>query len=366
MTDGVAYLDHNATSPLRPEARAAVVLALDTVGNPSSVHGAGRAARRLVEESRTRVAALAGAMPAEVVFTGGGTEANAMALRGTPRRAVVSAVEHPSVLENAPGAAVIPVDEQGLVDLEALNDALGDGAPAVVSVMAANNETGVVMPIEAVSEVARRHGALVHVDAVQLAGKGDLTAIWAVADLLTLSAHKLGGPSGAGALLVRSGIGLSPLVAGGGQERGQRAGTENLCGIAGFGAAAAAAAWHAEAPRIAELRDQLEDGVRQASAGAIVVGAGAPRLPNTACIALPGTPAETQVMALDLAGIAVSAGSACSSGKVQRSHVLAAMGLDDAAASSAIRVSLGWNSSRKDVDLFLAAWADMCARRRAA
>ena len=367
MTPDHAYLDHNATSPLRPEARAAMEAALDIVGNPSSVHGPGRAARRLVEEARAQVAALAGAASADVIFTSGGTEANAMALRDVPRPVFVSAVEHPSVLENAPGAAVIPVDSSGVVDLDGLDAMLGGGRPAMISVMAANNETGVLMPIEAISEISRRHQALLHVDAVQLAGKGDLATFWSCADLLTLSAHKFGGPPGVGALLVREGVEVSVLIPGGGQERRKRSGTENLSGIVGFAAAATTAAdWQSEATRISSLRSRLEEGVQETDAGAILVGADAPRLPNTSCIALRGLPAEIQVMALDLAGVAVSAGSACSSGKVAQSHVLTAMGLDGGVASSAIRVSLGWNSTEKDVDLFLAAWTDMRARRRAA
>ena len=363
-----AYLDYNATAPLRAGARAAMVEVLDVVGNPSSVHGPGRAARKILETARTQVSALACADPADLVFTSGATEANALALRGASRRLIASAVEHPSVLENAAGATIVQVDENGVVDLANLEFVLdGDDRPALISVMAANNETGAIQPVAAVADLARRHGTWLHVDAVQLAGKGDLQDVWACADLLSLSAHKIGGPSGVGALLTKPGVELKSLVAGGGQERGRRSGTENLIGIAGFGAAAEAATRDlADMDRIADLRDRLESGVRSLDQAAQIYGAAARRLPNTSCIGLPGMPAETQVMNLDLAGVAVSAGAACSSGKVRASHVLSAMGLDQHAASSAIRVSLGWDSTEKDVDIFLNAWAAMSARRHAA
>ena len=366
-----AYLDYNATAPLRPAAREAMVEAISLVGNPSSVHGPGRTARRLIEEARAEVCSLVGAAPAELVFTSGGTEANAAALHGTGARLVVSAIEHPSVLENAPAAAIVPVDAEGLIDIPALEEILSAeakyDAQILLSLMAANNETGVIQPVAAAAECARRHGACLHVDAIQLAGKGDLTAVWECADLMSLSGHKVGGPAGVGALLVKPGIELTPLVRGGGQERGRRAGTENLSGIAGFGAAAREAlVGLGEAGRIERLRSSLEARIRAINPAVVVYGADAPRLPNTSCIGLAGVPAETQVMALDLAGVAVSAGSACSSGKVTPSHVLAAMGLDETAARSAIRVSLGWDSTEEDVNMFLDAWSDISARQRAA
>ncbi|WP_203073430.1 cysteine desulfurase family protein [Falsiroseomonas ponticola] len=346
------YLDANATEPLRPEARAAVIRALDLVGNPSSVHGAGRAARRVLETAREQVAARFGGSPAEVVFTSGGTEANALAIAalGRGRRVLAGATEHPAVLAAAPGATALPVLADGTLDLAALGAALAGGPPALVCLMAANNETGVLHPLGQAAALCRAHGAMLHVDGVQAAGRVALAI--GEADSLAISGHKLGGPKGAGALLLRPGIDLPALIAGGGQERGRRGGTEALPAIAGLGAAAAAAD-PAAAARLAALRDAIEAG-----AGAMVAGAGAPRLPNTTSLVLPGIPAETQVIALDLAGVQVSAGSACSSGKVRASHVLAAMGLGEA-AGSAIRVSLPWDAAADTAERFLAAWAAM-------
>lgn len=353
----MTYLDANATEPLRPEARAAVLAALDLLGNPSSVHGAGRAARRVLEEAREAIAARFGAAPADVVFTGGGTEANALAIHalGRGRRVLAGATEHDAVLRAAPGAVTIPVDGEGLVRLDALEALLADGSPALVCVMAANNETGAIQPVPAIVELCRRHNALLHVDAVQAAGRIPLTP---GADTVALSSHKLGGPKGAGALLLRPGLHLAPLIAGGGQERGRRGGTEPLPAIAGFAAAAAASA-EDEAARLAPLRDAAERAA--VAAGAVIVGGGAPRLPQTTCIALPGTRADTQVIALDLAGVAVSAGAACSSGKVSRSRVIEAMG-QPALAASAIRVSLPWNATAADVTAFAAAYMTMAER----
>jgi cysteine desulfurase len=346
------YLDANATEPLRPEARAAVIRALDLVGNPSSVHGAGRAARRVLETAREQVAARFGGSPVEVVFTSGGTEANALAIAalGRGRRVLAGATEHPAVLAAAPGATALPVLADGTLDLAALGAALAGGPPALVCLMAANNETGVLHPLGQAAALCRAHGAMLHVDGVQAAGRVALAI--GEADSLAISGHKLGGPKGAGALLLRPGIDLPALIAGGGQERGRRGGTEALPAIAGLGAAAAVAD-PAAAARLAALRDAIEAG-----AGAMVAGAGAPRLPNTTSLVLPGIPAETQVIALDLAGVQVSAGSACSSGKVRASHVLAAMGLGEA-AGSAIRVSLPWDAAADTAERFLAAWAAM-------
>ncbi|MCP5372486.1 MAG: cysteine desulfurase [Hyphomicrobiales bacterium] len=362
MTDPV-YLDHNATTPVRPEAAAALAAAMAATGNPSSVHGFGRAAREAVEAARDDVAALVGARAGDVVFTGGGTESNALALAGCGRRRVLaSAVEHPSVL--AAADELIPVDGDGVVDLAALDRLLdGRGADTVVSAMLANNETGVLQPVARVAEVARRHGALVHCDAVQAAGKVAVDMAALGADLLTLSAHKLGGPMGAGALVLAPGTDLAPLLRGGGQERGRRAGTENLPGIAAFATAARVARRELETfAGLARLRDRLERRLRAAAPAARVFGAAAPRLPNTTCVAMPGVPGATQVMALDLAGYAVSAGAACSSGKVAPSHVLAAMGADPADADGAIRVSLGWTTKESDVDGFAATWAALYGR----
>ena len=359
------YLDYNATAPLRPEAAAAMISALELCGNASSVHRFGRLARRAVEEAREALAAAAEAPAADIVFTGGGTEANSLALRGTGRTAIISAVEHDSVRAARDGVVSIRVDRDGLVDLTHLAELLAAvGAPALVSVMLANNETGVVQPMAEVVALARRFGALVHCDAVQALGKIPLSFAVLEVDMMTLSAHKLGGPQGVGVLIIRDGVDMAPLLRGGGQERGRRAGTENVAGIAGFGAAAKLMAQAIDAaPRVACLRDSIEDRVRALAPDAVLYGANAPRLPNTSCIGLPGVSNEVQVMALDLAGVAVSAGAACSSGKITPSHVLQAMGAGDDAAASAIRVSLGWNTSAGDCDRFIDAWSALANRR---
>lgn len=354
------YLDANATEPLRPEARAAALAAMDLVGNPSSVHAAGRAARAVLEAARRTVAARFGATPGGVVFTSGGTEADALAVAGPGqgRHLVIGATEHDAVRAAAPNAAVLPVDGEGVARLEALEPLLAAG-PALLCLMLANNETGTIQPIGEAARLCRQHGTWLHVDAVQAAGRMpvDLEALGA--DSLAVSGHKLGGPKGAGALLLAPGRDVAALVAGGGQERGRRGGTPALPAIAGLAAAANAAA----PGGIAVLRDQAE--AAAVSAGATVLGGGAPRLPNTACLALPGVPAEAQVIALDLAGVQVSAGAACSSGKVARSHVLDAMGAGTL-AGQAIRVSLPWNATEADVDAFAAAYAAMARLRRRA
>jgi len=347
----LAYLDANATEPLRPAARTAVLAALDLPGNPSSVHSAGRAARRMLEDAREAVAARFGLASPDVVFTSGGTEANALAVHalGAGRRVLAGATEHDSVRAAAPDARVVPVDGDGVVDLAALA-ALLDGPPALVCLMHANNETGTLHPIDRVAALCRAAGALLHVDAVQSAGR---MALGFRADSIALSSHKMGGPKGAGALLLAPGLAVAPLIPGGGQERGRRGGTPALPAIAGFAAAA-----QVPPPDLAALRDRAE--AAAVSAGAVVLGA-TWRLGNTTCLALAGVRAETQVIALDLAGVQVSAGAACSSGKVARSHVLAAMG-SGALAGEAIRVSLPWNASAADVDAFAAAYAAMAAR----
>lgn len=367
MTQRAIYLDHNATTPLRPEARAAMTEALSVVGNPSSVHRYGRAARRIVEDARERVAALVGAAPAAVVFTSGGTEANALALGGAGRsRVLASAVEHASVLEATPGIERIPVDEDGVIDLDALDGMLArDGRSALVSVMLANNETGVVQPIRAVADMAARHGAIVHCDAVQAGGKIPLDVEDLGVNLLSLSAHKLGGPAGTGALVV-AGEPVAPLLRGGGQERRRRAGTENIVGIAGFGAAAEAVgdadAIRAAMLRLAALRSRLEAAVAALTPSAWVAAQDAERLANTTCVVTPDVAAETLVMALDLAGVAASGGAACSSGKVAPSHVLAAMGLGEHLARQGVRVSTGWTTTERDVDDFIDIWSAVAGR----
>ena len=368
------YLDANATEPLRPEARAAVLAALDLGANPSAVHAAGRAARRMLETAREALAERFGARPQDVVFTAGGTEADALAIHGLGRgrRVLAGATEHPAVLAAASSAALaaaptgalaaapIPVRPDGTVDLAALAVLLAGGGPALVCLMAANNETGVRHPLAEVAALCRRHGALLHVDAVQAAGRLPLTLAATGADTLALSGHKLGGSAGAGALLQRPGLELPALIAGGGQERGRRGGTEALPAIAGL-AAAALAAEPAAAVRLVALRDRIEAGVRALAPDAVIAGDGAPRLPNTTCIVLPGVAAETQVIALDLMGVRVSAGAACSSGKVARSAVLEAMGFG-AAAGCGLRVSLPWDAPEDAPERFLDAWAAM--RRR--
>jgi cysteine desulfurase len=367
MTRAETYLDWNATTPLRPEAAAAMSAVFARCGNPSSVHRWGRAARQVVEHARSVVGAAVNAPPEGVVFVSGGTEANHLALLGPERdRILVSAVEHDSVLRAVPEAERIPVDRDGIVLLDALDHLLaGDSRRALVSVMHANNETGTVQPVAAIAAIARAHGALFHCDAVQAAGKIALDAEAVGADLLTLSAHKLGGPAGIGALVVTDEPELAPLLRGGGQEGGRRAGTENVAGIAGFAAAALAAAQEiAVYDRVRALRDALEAEILAIAPDAVVLSAGVPRLPNTAAIAMAGVAAETQVIALDLDGVMVSAGAACSSGKVGPSHVLEAMGVGPDLVRSTIRVSLGWNSSEADVARFLAAWTALYRRCR--
>lgn len=356
------YLDYNATAPLRPEAAAAIARALEATGNPSSVHRFGRTARRQIEDAREVVAALVGGRFDSVIFTSGGTEANNLALSGCGRgRLLVSAGEHDSVLMAAPSATPVPLTSSGTIDLAALEALLGDSAAdALVSVQLANNETGVIQPVAAVAERARSRGALVHCDAVQAAGRIDIDIAALGVDLLSLSAHKIGGPQGVGALVLGRDLALAPLLRGGGQERRRRAGTENVAGIVGFAAAADAA--RRDLPRqadVAALRERLEAEVRAVAPEVVAFGAAAPRLANTSCLAVAGLSAESQVMALDLAGVAVSAGAACSSGKVAPSRVLSAMGAGPDLAAAAIRVSLGWASGPADVDRFLAAWASL-------
>lgn len=364
------YLDWNATTPLRPEARAAMAAVWDLCGNPSSVHAEGRRARRLVEDARAIIARAVGGMPRNLVFTSGGTEANALALTpglrgatGQPiERLLVSAIEHVSVLAGGRFAAEtigkIRGTPSGVVDLEHLRDLLASGPAALVSIMAANNETGALQPLAEAAAMVHAAGGLLHVDGVQAFGKIPLRLKDIDADLVSLSAHKLGGPKGVGALVLAEGLmGLEPLLRGGGQELSRRAGTENVAGIAGFGAAAGAAmnAFEADAKRLENLRNRLESGLRE-TAGMIVFSESTPRLPNTTLFTVPGMRAETAVIGFDLAGIAVSSGSACSSGKVQPSHVLEAMGFGPKLAQGAVRLSLGWSTSQSEIDRCLEAW----------
>ena len=374
------YLDYNATAPIRPAAKAAMLAALDVCGNASSIHGAGRRARALIEDARANVAALAGADPRSVIFTSSGTEANAAVLKGATgvARILISAIEHDSVRANARAVAEsmpcielleIPVTADGVVDVSALRALLKGGkGRALVCVMAANNETGVVQPVEAIAGLAKEFGALLHVDAVQAAGR---MALGFDADYLTLSAHKLGGPQGAGALIVKDDAPFAPLIAGGGQELNRRAGTENVAAIAGFGAAAEATKeYESENARMTALRNGFETKLKVLAPDAVVFGANAPRLANTSNFAIPGLTAETAIIALDLDGVAVSSGAACSSGKVGRSHVLAAMAILDEISCCGLRVSFGWASTEQDVDAAIASLKTLLecrgARARAA
>jgi cysteine desulfurase len=353
------YLDANASEVLRPEARAAMLDALDQDGNPASVHGCGRAARKLLEDAREAIAGRFGGRSADLVFTSGGTEADVLAVHGlgADRRIIVGATEHDAIRASAPDATVLPVDAAGVADLAMLDALLVKGPPSLVCLMLANNETGTIQPVAEAAALCSKRGALLHVDAVQGAGRLPVSLAATGAHAIALSSHKLGGPAGAGALLLApDASGIAPLIRGGGQERGRRGGTPPVAVVAGFAAAAKCAA---DADRLAPLRDAIEHAAL--AEGAIVCGAGAMRLPNTSCLALPGVRADAQVIALDLAGFAVSAGAACSSGKIGASHVLAAMGLG-ALAGQAIRVSLPWNVTDRDVAAFIAAYRKMAAR----
>ena len=365
MTKKRTYLDHNASVPLRQEARAAVLAALDARGNPSSVHEEGRRARSVIETAREQVASLVNAEPSEVIFTSGATEANNWVLSAGWGAIAVARIEHDSVTAPVKASSAkridLDVSTDGVAEISGLGEALAVSKAAsdrtMLTLMMANNETGVIQPVAKAASLAREHGIFVHTDAAQAPGRIRVDFAALGVDALSLSAHKLGGPRGVGALVVRDGVELPALVKGGGQERRRRGGTENVCGIAGFGAAAEAIAnEHDAAPRMAKLRDRLEEGVKRATPPAVIIGKDAPRLVNTAYIALPGKLAETLVIKLDLEGIAVSAGSACSSGKVGPSHVLEAMKLGPEMARSAIRVSLGPQTQDEDITAFLAAW----------
>ncbi|MCR9257521.1 MAG: cysteine desulfurase [Alphaproteobacteria bacterium] len=364
-----AYLDWNATTPLRPAAREAMVAAMDlSLGsplNPSSVHATGREAKKRLERARQTVADGLGCAAADIVFTSGATEANSLALLGHPwSRVLVSAVEHDSVLAQRADAELIPVDGNGVVDLGGLAALLVDApSPTLVSVMAVNNETGVVQPLADISAIVRDAGAVLHVDGAQAVGKMPFDLASTGADFASFSAHKLGGPAGVGALYANPAIPLESRLKGGGQEKGRRAGTENFIGIAGFAAALEDALSHRDWLVVVRgQRDRIEAEARRIGGnGLIVGGAGADRLPTTTSLAIPGLAAETQVMRLDLEGVQVSAGSACSSGKVKQSHVLAAMGHPH--PGDAIRVSLGWETTADDVHRFLAAWSRMATGR---
>lgn len=341
-------LDHNAGTNLRPEARAALLRGLDLGGNPSSIHGLGRRARRHLEDAREQIAMLADTTADRVVFTSGGTEANALALHG--RRVLASAVEHPAVLAQ-PGVVEtrLPVDARGLARVDAVASGIACSSADTLALMAANNETGVVQPLAAV-RAALPENVRLHVDAVQAPSRLELAPIVRGADTVALSAHKVGGPQGAGALILGADVEPAPLVAGGGQERGRRGGTENVAAAMAFAAALQAAARPEERRRMAALRDRLETRLQDAIAEVVVLGAGAERLVNTLAVTAPGWAAERLIVALDLAGVAVSSGAACSSGKVGGSHVLDAMGLRDDLKRGALRLSVGWCTTDEEID----------------
>lgn len=370
------YLDYNATAPLRPEAREALLAALD-IGNPSSVHEEGRKARALVEAARADVAALVSAPAETVIFTSGGTEACnlALGLRQAPageiKRLLVSAIEHSAVLaaaeESVLPVELLPVTADGVVDMAALDAALQDETPALVCVMLANNETGTIQPIAEIAAKTRAHGSLLFCDAVQAAGKMPIDIFALGVDVLSLSGHKLGAPMGIGALVTRPAVVVPPQLLGGGQELGRRAGSENISGIAAFAAAAKAAMRDLDDfANLADLRDDMEAALLAVQPQTEIFGKHADRLANTSCFALGGLNSETLVMALDLAGVSVSAGSACSSGKVSRSHVLAAMQAETHISRGVLRVSLGWQSNREDTEKLVDEWSKLAGRALAA
>lgn len=368
------YADYNATAPLRPEAKAALLRALDLTGNPSSVHGEGRKARSVVEGAREAVAAAIGACRDDIAFTSGGTEAVQAPLRGVLRsvenaQLVVSAIEHDAVSALAEHPGAWPAKADGTVDLvwlEAVVATLAaDGKRPFVSLMLVNNETGVIQPVAEAAEIVRKAGGLIHCDAIQALGKIAVSIVDLDVDYLSLSAHKVGGPQGVGAFYVKPGAPFSAVLTGGGQEFGRRAGTENVAGIAGFGAAIEASVDNlAQYDGLRAARDRMEAMLKDAVPDLLVHGEAAPRVAGVSCFGVDGLPSETQVMGLDLAGFAVSAGSACSSGKVKPSRVLTAMGLGDTAARSAIRASFGWNSRAEEFDALARAWLKMAARAR--
>jgi len=378
MTHALTYLDYNATTPVKPDVAEAMTSALLQFGNPSSVHRHGRLARRLVEDAREDVALLLGARPREIVFTSGGTEANNLALglakrEGPLSRVMVSSLEHASVLETAQALTtelkIIPATPEGVINLDLLRKLLDESREAegktLVSIMLVNNETGVIQPVREACALAHDAGALFHCDAIQAVGKMEFSFSDLDVDLMSISAHKFGGPMGAGALIVRESLNLPPFIRGGSQEEKRRGGTQNVPGIVGLGHAAALA--RRDFMHLREIglwRDHLEEKVSTMAQDVVFFGKRAPRIPTTSCFALPGLSAEMQVIALDLAGVSVSAGAACSSGKVTPSHVLGAMGASAEEAVSAIRISMGWKSTEQDVSRLLNAWRETCVVKR--
>lgn len=354
------YLDYNATAPIRPEIISLMVNIMGQVGNASSVHNFGRTARKYIEDARAQVATLCQVEPEQIIFTCGATESINTALCGyNDRRVLISAIEHPAVMASAPHAEIIPVTKDGLVNMMAYKELLhGDAPPAMVSVMLVNSETGVIQPIPELAKMAHDVGALFHCDAVQGAGRIDISLDKLGVDYLSLSAHKMAGPQGVGALVLRKGLGLKKFILGGGQEKNLRAGTHNTAGIAGMGLAAQMALQNMPHYNdIQKLRDTLETEIRKITNKAVIYGENAPRVGNTCNVGLTGLPAQIQMMALDLDGVAVSSGSACSSGSFKPSHVLTAMGVDEEGAKSALRISIGYATISADIDHFLQSWS---------
>lgn len=369
------YLDHNATTAVRPEARDAMLDVMSRPGNPSSIHSSGRKAKGVLERAREAIARSVRARAEDVVFTSGGTEANNLAVfsacEAGAKTLIVSAVEHSAVMAaaEASGVAVeiLPVNEHGVADLDwlaqRLNGETSTNGPTLVSLMAANNETGVIQPVEAAGRIVREAGALFHVDAVQALGKVDYNVAASLAHYTAFSAHKVGGPQGVGALVLDCDAPVTPRMIGGGQEKGRRCGTENLPGIAGFAAAVeAAVADRNDFERLIGLRDHTIRQIRVGAPDLQVWGEVAERLPNTICMSVEGWSSEIQVIAMDLAGFAVSAGSACSSGKIRRSRVLEAMGASETHAASALRVSFGYTNTKHDAEAFADAWLSARAK----
>jgi len=360
------YLDYNATAPIRSEVIDLVTKVMREVGNASSVHGHGRAARKYVEDARIQVAALCSVDPEQVIFTSGATEAtNAALCHFKDQKTLISTIEHPAVVDSLPNAVTIPVTTDGIIDMEAYHKLLNDGqSPALVSVMLINSETGVIQPIAEMAKIAHEKGALFHTEIVQGAGRIDINLNKLGVDYMSLSAHKFAGPQGVGALILRQGLDAPKFMRGGGQEKNCRAGTHNTAGISGMGLAAQMAVdGMAAYQKIGVMRDNLEKRLKQISDKAVIYGENAPRICNTTNVGVSGLPAQTQMMALDLDGISVSSGSACSSGSFKPSHVLMAMGVSEEDAKCALRISMGWNTTSSDIENFIKSWSKIINRQ---